>query len=185
MGSICSVKEKNAKKYNADNKSSYNSRPPNLITKHSSQFKEQYSKYCLFENRWTTTRNYQKLPQMVQKNFQKILERGIAKPKHKTLFPLEKENDFLKNTNDLKPNPKLQINETVFKCDSESFHLNKKGLVHQDLSLEIYEFSELSNLIFMNMNFMSAKKKNFDLNGGDKSLAKQKLNKILGTIDFN
>lgn len=197
MGAACSIKEK-SKGFFSGSQQRSNSRIGPLVTKHSSQFRDAYSKYHLFENRWTTIRVYQKLPFMVLRNFKKVLERGVSKgdsrdkdlggniaPPNATSGP----NFLLTPVEDFKPNSsrqtnnnyKTQINDNVFWCDQEPIFLNKMRTLNPDNSMETNEFSEFSNLVFINVNYKSP------LDLGDypeEKAAKQKLNNILGTLSY-
>ena len=186
MGAACSVKDSKNNSLHGLNGSRRGSRVATIITKHSSQFKENYSKYHLFENRWTTVREYQKLPFMVRRNFQKVLERGISykKPLITPGEPpcLPKETNFLITaTDEIKLSNRQQINDHVFWCDNERFYINKMKTLNLNISMETNEVSELSNLLFFNVHYRSP------LDVGDlieeKGLAKEKLNNILGTLN--
>ena len=159
----------------------------NVITKHSSQFRDNYAKYHLFENRWTTIRLYQKLPYMVQKNFQKVLERGISRLKPITTIVSPpgkpKENNFLMTPSDdgIRHNTtKKQTNENIFWCDPEQY-LQKIKCLNHDISIETNEITEFSNLVFLNY------RNPFDLEEltEERNLASAKLNNILGTLNYN
>ena len=183
MGSACSVKENNTKNYFTVSRSYSNAHKNDIITKHSSQFRDLYSKYHLFENRWTTTRIYQKLPLMVQKNFQKILERGIGYNKNEACS--REKNNKINNVVKTKITiSKTQTNENNgFWCDQEHFYSNKFKTPMHDISLETNEVSEMSNLLFINMNLKSPEETPHILLE-EKCMAKQKLNNILGSLNY-
>lgn len=187
MGAACSVKDPSPSNLHGINGSKPPSRGASIVTKHSSQFKENYSKYHLFENRWTTVREYQKLPFMVRRNFQKVLERGMyKKPKVTPGEPpgLPKENNFLITaTDELKPSAKQEINENSLWSEPQHFYINKLKTLNLNISMETNEISELSNLLFFNVNYRSPLALDVGELGEEKSLANEKLNNILGTLN--
>ena len=189
MGAACSVKDPSTSNLHGPNGSKQPSRVANIITKHSSQFKENYSKYHLFENRWTTVREYQKLPFMVRRNFQKVLERGMyKKPKVTPREPpeLPKENNFLITaTDELKPSAKQENNENTFWSEPQHFYINKLKTLNLNISMETNEISELSNLLFFNVNYRSPLALDVGELVEEKSLDNEKLNNILGTLNYH
>lgn len=180
MGASCNLKERKNK--NQSDYSHASSKNRNLVTKHSSQYKDLYSKYHLFENRWTTIRTYEKLPPMVLRNFSKVLERGINnKNLVKSSAKDQKENDPIFVTV-VKPNKVSQINENCFCCESDQFYLNKMKTLNPDISYETHEYPEFSNLLYMNLNYNKQFDENITLIE-EKNEATQKLNNILSSLN--
>lgn len=185
MGAACNFKEVTKTNHDYSRSSSKNY---NIVTKHSSQYKDLYSKYRLFENRWTTIRLYQKLSPMVIRNFQKILERGInnaATPiKKQRENTINDQKDVAEITDLIEKNENSKfplINENIFWCDQEHSELNKMKTLNPDVSFETNEYPEFSNLLFMNLNYKQYEENLILLE--DKTQATQKLNNILGSLN--
>lgn len=126
----------NIKEPTFEDLSQSNFRRSDLMIKKTSQYRDFYANYHLLENRWTTIRSYQKLPETVNRNFQKILNRGISNSTENTkIAHREDKKNPNSNLDNLKPSLKLQLNDNFF-FSQEEFSLNKVKMMNLDSSIE-------------------------------------------------
>lgn len=100
MGSLFSIPP-NSPQFNAHSSSHNKNRLKSSFLNHKTSYLELNSKYQLSNQRWTTIRQFEKLPSMVLRNFGKSLEKGINNLKNTTTahlvsFSYKKHSDLAK-----------------------------------------------------------------------------------------